>query len=111
MQNLLDADLVHIVYITIPRDEGKNLARKLVEKRLVACVNIVSVVESYFWWKGSVKHDVESLLICKTTVAKFQDLMAYVHEVHPYDVPEIIAYPVATGHPDYIAWIHKETEG
>ena len=111
MDNLLDADLVHIVYITVPRDDGKKLARKLVEKRLVACVNIVSAVESYFWWKGAVKHDEESLLICKTTVTKFQALMKYVHDSHPYDIPEIIAYPVATGHPDYIAWIHQETQG
>ena len=110
MDNLLDADSVHVVYITIPRDVAHEMARQLVERRLAACVSVSPKVESYYWWKGKVKHDEEARLICKTVEKKFHDLVDFVHGAHPYDVPEIISFPVANGLPEYIAWVHQETE-
>ena len=111
MENLLDSDSVHVVYITVPGDAADNLARKLVEKRLAACVSISPNIESYFWWNGKVQHEKEARLQCKTVEKKFHELMEFVQANHPYDLPEIISFPVANGHPDYIAWVHNETEG
>jgi len=105
------ATSVRIVFISIPRDEANKLARKLVEQRLAACVNLVPKIESYFWWDDAVQHDEEALLIVKTTESRFRDLMDFVQENHPYDLPEVIGFPLSEGLPEYIAWIRKETEG
>ena len=107
----IQAESIRVVFITIPRDEADRLARKLVEKRLAACVNVVPKVESYYWWDEAVQHDEETLLICKTTEAKFRALMTYTQDTHPYDLPEIISFPLADGLPEYLAWVTKETEG
>ena len=105
------AESIRVVFITTPRDEVNKLARKLVEKRLAACINIALKVESYFWWDDAVQHDEEALLICKTTEVKIQALMAFVQEEVPCDLPEIISFPLSDGLPEYLAWVRKETEG
>jgi len=110
MENV-EAGSIRVVFITVPRGEANKLARGLVEQRLAACVNIMPKIESYFWWDDAVQHDEEALLICKTTDAKFQALMAYTQEAHPYDLPEIISFPLTDGLPEYLAWVCHETEG
>ncbi len=101
---------IRVVYISIPRDEARNLSRGIVENRLAACVNIIPKIESYFWWEDKVQFDEEALLIVKTTDAKFNDLMEYVLENHPYELPEIIGLPLVAAFPDYIAYVKTETE-
>jgi len=103
-------ETVRVVYISIPRDEAKNLAKGIVENRLAACVNIVPKIESYFWWEDKVQYDEEALLIVKTTEVKFADLVAYVREHHPYELPEIIGMPLVAAFPDYIKYVKTETE-
>ena len=103
MQNL------RIVYITIPRDEADRMALALVQERLASCVNIVPQVTSYYWWEDAVQNDDEALLIVKTTVQRFQALMDYVLEHHPYELPEIIGLPVSSAYPEYVAWVKTET--
>ncbi|MEW5797264.1 MAG: divalent-cation tolerance protein CutA [Candidatus Zixiibacteriota bacterium] len=107
----VEAESIRVVFITVPRDEVSRLARELVEQRLAACINIVPKIESYFWWEDAVQHDEEALLICKTTEEKFRALMEYTQESHPYDLPEIISFPLSDGLPEYLAWVRKETEG
>lgn len=102
-------DSIRVVYITIPRDEADRMARALVENRLAACVNMVPRINSYFWWDDEIQHDEEALLIVKTTMVKFNQLMEYVLENHPYDLPEIIALPLVAAFPDYITWVKRET--
>jgi periplasmic divalent cation tolerance protein len=101
---------IRVVFISTPGDEADNLARKIVEKRLCACVNIVPKITSYYWWDDKVESDSEALLIVKTTQQRFDELMNFVVENHPYDLPEIISIPLAEGLPDYIAWVKAETE-
>jgi periplasmic divalent cation tolerance protein len=101
---------VRVVFISIPRGDADAFARQLVEERLAACVNIVPMMESYYWWDDVVNHDNEALLIVKTTAERFGDLQEYVEEHHPYDLPELIALPLVDALPEYVAWIHKETE-
>lgn len=100
---------IRIVFVSIPREEAKTFARKLVEERLAACVNIVPKMESYYWWDGKVLEDSESLLLIKTTAARFDDLQQYIVDRHPYDLPEIVALPITEGLEGYLKWVAEET--
>jgi periplasmic divalent cation tolerance protein len=87
-------------------NEARKIARALVEHRIAACVNILaSPAQSVYRWKGSVESAKEFLLIIKTTKARFPTLKAEVKRLHSYDVPEIIALPVAAGASNYLTWI------
>ncbi len=99
---------VYIVYITAPKGKGKEIAKKLVEERLAACVNIAEV-ESVYWWEGKVEEDAEDLLIVKTSAEKLPKLIEEVKRIHPYQVPEIVAVPVAACLRDYCEWVRRET--
>lgn len=101
---------IRVVFVSLPRDEAKKLARGLVENRLAACVNVIPKIESYFRWDNKLEHDEEALLIIKTTQQRFDELRAWVVENHPYDVPEIISLPLSDGLSQYIEWVKKETE-
>jgi len=101
---------VVVVLITAPRGKGGELAEAIVRERLAACVNVGSV-ESLYWWKGSIERDSEDLLIVKTSMARLEELIRRVKELHPYEVPEIIALPVAACLSEYCRWVREETAG
>ncbi|HOD67365.1 MAG TPA: divalent-cation tolerance protein CutA [candidate division Zixibacteria bacterium] len=100
---------VCVVFVSLPRDEARNMAKALVENCLAACVNILPRIESYFTWEGRAEFDEEALLVIKTTPARFEALKGYVEENHPYELPEIIAVPVTQGLSEYVAWVKKES--
>jgi periplasmic divalent cation tolerance protein len=88
--------------------EARKIARAVVEKRVAACANMLSSpVQSVYRWKGRVESAKEFLLIIKTTQARFPKLKAEVKRLHTYEVPEIIALPIAAGAADYLAWISE----
>jgi periplasmic divalent cation tolerance protein len=95
-----------VIFITSGgEEETKRLARVLVEERLAACVNIVSGVESLYWWKGKVELSKEWLLVVKTEKKKVKEVVNRVKEIHSYEVPEVIALPIIEGNRDYLQWI------
>lgn len=95
-----------VVLVTVPSDEvGRKIASTLVDERLCACVNILPGVSSFYVWEGEVHSDEELLLVIKTTGGRLEAMMVRVRELHPYDVPEIIALPVVEGSQDYLSWI------
>ena len=99
-----------VVFVTASsRNEAKAIATKLVRQRLAACATVVGVVDSIYRWKGKVERSRESMLIIKTTVARYSAVEREVRESHSYDVPEIIALPIDRGFSDYLAWIRSET--
>lgn len=100
-----------IALITAPNMEsGDMIAKTLLEKKLVACVNLVTPVISLFSWQGKIDRDDEVLLILKSRADLFEsDLIPAVEAVHPYDVPEIIALPVLMGSAKYLNWIDEVT--
>lgn len=101
---------VLIVYCTLPDDErADQVARALVDERLVACVNVLAGVRSFYRWEGKVCDDPERLAIIKTTAARFEAMKARLLELHPYDVPEVIAVPVDRGSDAYLDWVRSET--
>lgn len=103
-------DTIRVVYISIPREEAKEMAKGIVENRLAACTNIVPKIESYFWWDETVQFDEEALLIVKTTQDRFPELMQYVRDNHPYELPEIIGLPLVAAFPEYVTWVKDETK-
>ncbi len=99
-----------VVYVTAPEDEAVNLAKILVEERLVACVNIVQGLRSIYWWQGKVEDEPEVLCIMKTRGNLFESLRDRVRELHSYEVEEIIALPILAGNLPYLDWIKENTK-
>ena len=89
-------------------EEGRRIARLLVEGRLAACVNIVPGVESVYRWQDAVETAQETLLVIKTTEGAFPALRARIRETHGYDVPEVLAIPVVDGSAQYLRWLGEQ---
>lgn len=98
-----------LIMSTCPEKEADGLAEKLLEEKLVACVNIVTGLVSKYWWKGKIETDRESLLLMKTTPSLTGKVIERVRELHSYDVPEVIVCNIEQGNPDYLEWIGEVT--
>lgn len=86
-------------------ESAKSVARKLVEAKLAACVNIVPQVTSVYSWKNEIVEDNEVLLIIKSKSEVYNELEAKIRELHSYEVPEIIFFNIQKGLPEYLNWI------
>ncbi len=88
--------------------EAQRIARAVVNARLAACVNILpGAVQSIYRWKGKIESAHERLLLIKTSRKRLAKLQAAVERLHPYDVPEFIAIPIAMGSSGYLSWIEE----
>lgn len=97
---------VLLCYCSCPdADSARRIAEALVDERLAACVNQLPGIRSTYRWQGELITDSEELLLIKTTAARFEALKARLLELHPYEVPELIAVPVEHGHATYLDWI------
>jgi len=98
-----------VVLVTCPSmKEARKIAGALVQRRLAACANVLEVpVRSTYRWKGRVESAREFLVLIKTARRKFGALKAAIRALHSYEVPEIIALPIAEGLPEYLAWISE----
>ncbi|HSO27004.1 MAG TPA: divalent-cation tolerance protein CutA [Anaerolineales bacterium] len=95
-----------VVFVTAPSEEvARQIAAQVVGEKLAACANILPAIQSLYWWEGKVQEDKEVLLIFKTQKLRMSGLETVVKQIHPYDVPEIIALPVAAGSQAYLDWI------
>jgi periplasmic divalent cation tolerance protein len=88
---------------------GERIGSTLVEERLAACVNRVPGIASTYRWQGKVERERECLLLIKTSSERFHALRERIVELHPYELPEVIAVDIALGHAPYLAWIATET--
>jgi len=101
---------VMVVLVTVPDEEsGLALARSLVDERLVACANLVPGLRSIYRWQGRIEEAKELLLILKTRAELVDELARRVAELHPYDVPEVLALEVSGGLAAYLDWVEAET--
>ena len=99
------------VITNLPDSESAfNLARQLVQLRLAACVNVLAPVTSFYHWEGKLEEASEVPVLIKTTGARYAELETAIRERHPYSLPEIIAWPVGPGLPEYLRWIETETQ-
>lgn len=104
----------HLVVLVTCRTakEAERIARALVEARLAACGNILqSPVRSVYRWKNKIESAKEFLLLIKTSRRRFARLQTAIKKLHSYEVPEIIALPVAAGSPAYLAWVTESVSG
>ena len=86
-------------------EDAKSLAAALVEQRLAACVNMLGPMTSTYRWQGAVQQEQESLLVIKTTEARFAALEQMIRERSTYELPEVLAIPVQTGSARYLDWL------
>jgi periplasmic divalent cation tolerance protein len=90
-------------------DQAIALAQKLVEERLVACVNVLADCTSVYWWQGKSETATEVPLLIKTLAQHYAAVEQLIKSEHPYELPEIIAVPISSGLPAYLDWIAGET--
>ncbi len=104
------ADTVLLCYCTCPDvASAQRIAEALVNERLAACVNRLPGISSTYRWQDAVTTDSEELLLIKTRAGSFEALRARLLELHPYDVPELIAVPVTHGHDAYLDWVRRSS--
>ena len=99
-----------LVFSNLPdRAAAETLAAALVQRQAAACVNILSPCLSVYRWKGAVEQSEEIPVFIKTTAERYELVEQIVRELHPYELPEIIALPLAGGLPAYLEWVAAET--
>lgn len=102
----------YILVLTTVTDKeiGHNMARNLVKERLAACATVSGDSKSFYWWQGKISEEQEHILFIKTRAKLYRKLEKKILETHPYEVPEIIALPLAAGYSEYLQWITEETK-
>ena len=101
-------DFLQVTTAVDNAEDAQAIAAAVVGERLAACVQVIGPIQSTFWWDGDVQVSEEWLCLIKTRADLFDQLIAVVHQVHPYDVPELIATPVVAGGKAYLAWLQGE---
>jgi len=101
----------YLIYITTKNlTEARQIAKQLVQKRLVACCNIIPKIESIYHWQGQLVNDQEALLIAKTTKSKVKKSISEIKKIHSYKIPGLIAWEIKEGNQDFLTWIKKEVK-
>jgi periplasmic divalent cation tolerance protein len=99
-----------IVYSTIDKiQDARRIATKLVEEKLVACVNIIPKIESIYRWKGKIESSNECVIMAKTVDKNVKKVITKIKALHPYELPDIIVLPIIGGLKEYLEYIADET--
>jgi periplasmic divalent cation tolerance protein len=107
LPNALDAVLL---YSTAPDGAvAENLARRLIEQKLAACVNIIPTMRSFYEWDGALQQANEVAMLIKTTRARYDDIQALFIAEHPYDTPCLLMLEIGCGNPEFLKWIQSQT--
>jgi periplasmic divalent cation tolerance protein len=107
----MTAEAVLVVLTNLPsREAGLALARALVERRLAACVNVLGECASVYRWKGELETAAETPLLIKVPASRYDALERAIRELHPYELPEIVALPLSAGLPAYLDWVQEQTQ-
>ncbi len=101
---------IYWVYVTAAStEEAQRIGETVVQERLAACANVLSNMQSCYWWQGNFERDQEAVLILKTSVQRFPALLERIKQLHSYTVPCVLALPVLEGNLDYLQWVEQET--
>lgn len=107
----MSVEPVLVVLTNLPsREAGLALARALVERRLAACVNVLAECTSVYRWKGEIETTAETPLLIKLPASRYDELERAIRELHPYELPEIVALPLSGGLPAYLNWVREQTQ-
>ena len=98
-------DILLVLCTCPPGEVARTLARQLVAEGHAACVNRLDGIASTYRWQGEIQDDDETLLLIKTSRGNYPALESRLVEIHPYELPEIIAVPITTGLPGYLDWV------
>ncbi len=99
-----------IVLVTAPNEPcAQSIARTILTEKLAACVNCFAI-ESFYTWENQLNQDQEFQLIIKTQSQHFEALTKRIQEIHPYEVPEVLAIPIVAGAPAYLNWLQQHTQ-
>ena len=106
-----DADECLLVLTNLPdRDNAMKLAQSLVSKRLAACVNVLDGCTSVFRWQDQIRTVGEVPVLIKTHAGRFASVREEILALHPYELPEIIAFSTDQGYQPYLAWVRAEVD-
>ena len=98
------------IYVTTSgREEALRIGRTLVEKRIVACVNVLDGMTSLYHWQGALETGQEAILIAKTTEDRTAEAVETIRTLHSYDCPCVLVLPIVTGNDAFLRWIEAET--
>ncbi len=101
-------DMIQVFTTTETKDDAQKIAQVLLEKRLAGCVQIVGPITSSYWWEDEITSSKEYLCLIKSRDDLFPQVEKTIREVHPYDVPEVLAVTVPAGSQAYLDWLNKE---
>lgn len=104
-------EYIQVVTTTDTKENARQIARRVVEKNLAACAQIIGPISSIFWWKNNINEEEEWLIIIKSRKDIYEDLEQAIRKVHKYEIPEILAMPVVAGAKSYLEWLDGEVEG
>lgn len=108
---IVNEEFLTILTTTDKKIDADRLSGTLVERKLAACVQVVGPIESTYRWKGKVEQAEEWLCLIKSTAAMYEAVEKAIREVHPYEVPEIVALPIVRGSRTYLDWLRDALEG
>ena len=98
-----------IIYVTTSKNlESKKIARKLLEEKLAACINIIPTIGSIYLWKVEIEEDSESIMLIKTRSEMVERVIKRIEELHSYEIPCILEITVKQGSKNYLKWIDSE---
>ena len=99
---------IKFFYITAPnKKEAEQIVKKLLDKKLIACANVISNVRSYFVWKNKVQNSKEIIICGKTTSKNKKKIISVVKKLHSYSVPCVIFFDIKSGNKDFLKWIKQ----
>lgn len=104
-------DFIQVTTAIDSEDGARQIADTLVARRLAACVHITGPIISVYWWQGQMETAREWVCVAKTRLELYDAVEVAIHEVHPYDEPEILATSILSGSGSYLEWIAAETMG
>ncbi len=99
------------IYVTASDfKEAERIGKAVVQKRLAACANVVKDLKSFYWWKGKFEKSDEALLFLKSRRDKVKEVIRLIKEIHSYENPAIMVFPIVDGSKDYLDWLDSEVK-
>lgn len=103
------SDWIQVTTTVECQDDAEKIARLLVERRLAACVQVVGPITSTYRWQGSIETSREWQCLAKSRGSLYPQIEEAIRQLHPYQVPEILALPIVAGSGSYLAWLDEQT--